>query len=651
MSPYSRWSSFQTSFQFKLFLAFTLLTFLISGFLGTLFVINEIKDKRHIASNQLQLQTKHLAESIRLPLYAENLDLLRQMAEQAAQTPEIRAVVISASDGRVLAAVYPKNHSSGSSASTNIISHTLEVRSNPLVDTVESSIAGGRDGTIALLGSVRLERGTADLAREIRREIVLSFCVATVFWLTVSLLCYLILRRLIRSFNILVHGINAMQGGDLTARIPIESDDEAGMIAHAVNQLARALQERNEENIRLQDERLTIERQMLHAQKLESLGVMAGGIAHDFNNLLQSILGNMELALMKLPSDSVPQKHIVSAMKSGRQAAHLTSLMLAYTGKGFINKKELNLNVLVKENIEILSSAASTNVTIKLRLSSELPPILADVAQIQQVVMNLILNAVESFSGKPGIVTLTTDIQNCDHNYFISSLLAEKPAPGRFVFLKVKDNGCGMSEDVLKRLFDPFFSTKFAGRGLGMSAVMGIVKTHSGALFVESEPGRGTTFTVLFPSPESAPPTTVQEPAAAAPLPEAETLQEQPLSGVALVVDDEKPVLRICTKMVQLCGFTVLTARDGVDAVSLYREHADEIVVVLMDLTMPNMDGVTAMNEIFSINPEARIILSSGFSDEELYSRITGQAPSGSIRKPYSMNVLEAELKRVMQTG
>jgi CheY-like chemotaxis protein len=217
-----------------------------------------------------------------------------------------------------------------------------------------------------------------------------------------------------------------------------------------------------------------------------------------------------------------------------------------------------------------------------------------------------------------------------------------------------------MNRETLKRLFDPFFTTKFTGRGLGMSAVMGIMKTHDGALFVESEPGKGTIFRALFPALESVLTDRANPiPHLASPLcprgylqgegQSKGTLQINPLSGVALVVDDEKSVLKVCTKMVKLCGFKVITACDGMDAVSKFSEHADEIDVVLMDLTMPNVDGIAAMREIYNIRQDTRVILASGFNEEELSKRITGQAPRGFIRKPYSLNLLDAELRRVMQ--
>jgi CheY-like chemotaxis protein len=225
--------------------------------------------------------------------------------------------------------------------------------------------------------------------------------------------------------------------------------------------------------------------------------------------------------------------------------------------------------------------------------------------------------------------------------------LHEKPEPGHFAFLEICDNGCGMTTETISRLFDPFFTTKFTGRGLGMSAVMGIIRKHNGAIMVKSQPGEGTTFTVLFPTteispsaiPATSPPETTVIPSAAV------------LSGLALVVDDEKSVLRTSSKMVRLCGLTVITATDGIEAVSVFGEHVNQIDIVLMDLTMPRMDGITAMNQIYDIRPDTRIIIASGFNKEELGKRITGQPPAGFIRKPYSMIELEKEIRRVMQAA
>ncbi|MDD2541373.1 MAG: ATP-binding protein [Desulfuromonadaceae bacterium] len=646
MSPHALLSRFRSNFQLKLFGAFTLLTALITIIFCTLYIITEIREKREHATIQIRLLTQYLADSVRLPLYAENTEVLKQLAEEAAHRAEIRRVVIATTDGRVVTDI----QNPSTDTATTILNESAEVRSIPFGNSPSDMISSEKHNIPgSLIGTVRIERGTGDLTRMIRTLVVVSTGIALVFWLSVSLLSYMVLRQVTRSFNVLVHGIDTMKDGDFNSRISIESDDEAGQAARAVNNLARTLQQRGEENSSLQEERLNLERQILQTQKLESLGVMAGGIAHDFNNLLQSMCGNMELASLKLDAASTAQKYISNAMTSAKHAALLTNLMLTYVGKGVITKKEIYLNSLIRENVEIVNSATSRVISFDLHLSPELPFILADEAHIQQIVMNLITNAVESIQEQPGSITITTGTQNCDHVCLAASLLNDKPEPGRYAFLEISDNGCGMNEETLKRLFDPFFTTKFTGRGLGMSAVNGIMRTHRGALFVESKPGTGTTFRVLFPIPESAPPAAIQAPVASPA--KTEISRQHELSGMALVVDDEKSVLKVCTTMVKHCGYTVITACDGVDAIAKFREHADEIVVVLMDLIMPNMDGIAAMKEIYRIRPDIKVIISSGFNEEELSDRITNHAPSGFIRKPYSLNVLETELRRVMQAA
>lgn len=395
-----------------------------------------------------------------------------------------------------------------------------------------------------------------------------------------------------------------------------------------------------------EDDRLEFERQLLHTQKLESLGVLAGGIAHDFNNLLLAILGNVELAAMKIQAESPAHGLLDQAMRAANRAADLTSRLLAYSGKGVFVISQLNLNDLVNENAALFRTAVPRTVSIDMHLPPRLPDIMGDIAQIQQVIMNLITNASEAIEIQAGRIRISTGQQTCDKAYLSASRLDEKPAPGSYVYLEVRDNGAGMSEQTQQRVFDPFFTTKFAGRGLGMSAVLGIVKAHSGALFLDSSPGNGTTIRVVFPVAEKA--GSRELPPVAAP---PAKLKQRSLSGKALIVDDEKAVLKICVSMVKHCGLTTISASDGAEAVETFRTHRHEIDLVLMDLTMPNMDGVAAMLELRKIQPDVRIILSSGFNEQELDERIRDQNPSGFIRKPYSLKNLEAELRRVLENG
>jgi PAS domain S-box-containing protein len=400
------------------------------------------------------------------------------------------------------------------------------------------------------------------------------------------------------------------------------------------------------ERKKVEEEKQLFEQQFLQAQKLESLGIMAGGIAHDFNNLLQSMLGNLELAVSGPEADPGLREHLSTALIAGRQAAELTNLMLTYAGKGAMYKKSLNLNVTVRENISILKSAVTTAMNLELALFEELPEIYADTAQIQQVVMNLITNAAESIEKPPGVIIVTTGIMECSHSDLASSLVNEKTEPGQFVSLEICDNGCGMNQETLARLFDPFFTTKLAGRGLGMSAVLGIIKSHGGALFVESEPSKGTRFRVLFPVMESV--SSIDNAEVSDAMSYITGSKDDQRYGIVLVVDDEKSVLRTCANMVRFCGFEAITATSGNEAINKFRKNIDSIDVVLMDLTMPNMDGLTAMSAIRDIKPDVKVLLATGFNEEELSRRILNNPPSGFVRKPYSMATIKSELHNLM---
>jgi len=250
---------------------------------------------------------------------------------------------------------------------------------------------------------------------------------------------------------------------------------------------------------RLEEERLNHERQFLHAKKMESLGIMAGGIAHDFNNLLTVIIGNLELSGTQLDNTSQTAIRIDQAMKASLRAADLTRHMLDYSGRGVFELTPLDLNQLVMENGDLFRTTVPKTITMKTDTSISIPPVLGDAGQLQQVIMNLITNAAEAIDGEPGTIVIATGVQEYDRTLLQHSRLEMKPPPGRYVYIDVTDSGCGMDEETQQRIFEPFYTTKFTGRGLGMSSVMGVIKSHNGAIFLYSEQGLGSTFKVLLP--------------------------------------------------------------------------------------------------------------------------------------------------------
>ena len=404
------------------------------------------------------------------------------------------------------------------------------------------------------------------------------------------------------------------------------------------------------ERKRIEAERMELERQLLHHQKLESLGVLAGGIAHDFNNLLTAIMGNLELAGQDGTLGVTPRLRIEHAAKAAQRAADLTRQMLAYSGRGHFVIQPLNLNAVVEENSNLLRAALAKTATLELRLAERLPPIRADIAQLQQIVMNLITNASEALGDRPGEITLSTGVQDYDEAALSRSRLAERPPAGRFVYFEVADTGCGMDEQTQERLFEPFFTTKFTGRGLGMAAVLGIVRGHQGAIFVDSAPGQGTRVRVLFPVADAA-----EGQAAATPIDGGQATAPQsdwpPLHGTVLVVDDDEGVRELCRETLQDFGLAVLTAADGRQAVQLFRERTDQIDCVLLDLSMPGMDGLAALREMRRVMPAVKVILSSGYDESDALRQFAGEGLAGFLQKPYQLDSLYRRLAQVLAPG
>jgi two-component system cell cycle sensor histidine kinase/response regulator CckA len=392
--------------------------------------------------------------------------------------------------------------------------------------------------------------------------------------------------------------------------------------------------------LRAEEERRKLELSVLQAQKLESLGVLAGGIAHDFNNLLTSILGNAELALAELPPNSPARGSLEDIDLASRRAADLCRQMLAYSGKGHFVIQPISLNTLVSEMGQLLSVSTSKMASLTHAFAADLPSVMADATQLRQVVMNLITNASEAIGEREGTIALRTGALSCDRDYFADALGdSERHVPGRYVFLEVSDTGIGMDAETLGRIFDPFFSTKFAGRGLGLAAVLGIVRGHKGALKVSSEPGKGTTFRVLLPAHRAA-----AEPGEARPV----AARDFRGHGLVLVADDEAPVRAVARKILERAGFRVMTAVDGREALQLYERHGREIRLVLLDMTMPHLDGEACFLALRQLNPSARIVMTSGYSEQEVVAHFVGKGLAGFVQKPYKADLLLGTIRDIL---
>ncbi len=377
-----------------------------------------------------------------------------------------------------------------------------------------------------------------------------------------------------------------------------------------------------------------------HAQKLESLGVLAGGVAHDFNNLLTGILGNTSLALEMLPKENPTRSILRDVLNASERASHLTRQLLAYAGKGRFVIEPINLSALVREISNLIQSSIPTHVQLRLELRNDMPLIQADSGQLQQVIMNLVLNGAEAIrSDQNGTVLVTTDILKIDDRYLRSALVASSDlAGGTYVTLEVHDSGCGMDEATIGRIFEPFFTTKFTGRGLGLAAVQGIVRGHKGAIKVYSRPGNGTTFKVWFPATAGLPEST------AAAVPELVANDQ-----LILVIDDEELIRRTAKAMLERYGYKVIVAENGKEGVELLQVLGDKVSAILLDLTMPIMSGQEAFRQLKQINPDVHVVLSSGYSEVEAVCRFTGKGIAGFIQKPYSTAALAEKFRSVIQ--
>jgi PAS domain S-box-containing protein len=399
-----------------------------------------------------------------------------------------------------------------------------------------------------------------------------------------------------------------------------------------------------------QEELITMEKRLLHAQKLESLGVLSGGIAHDFNNLLTVIIGNLQLAMCDCDRISPAGRSLTKALEAANRSASLACQMLAYSGKGAFDVKDVNLSAIVADNAQMLRSAIAKTVNMEIELDDNMADVRCDAGQMQQLIMNLIINASEALEGKSGTVKLCTGVRYCDEALLAQSLLIEKPVPQDMAYIRVTDDGCGMSAETINRIFDPFFTSKFTGRGLGMSVVHGIVKGHGGAITVQSKLGKGTTIAVYFPvSHETG-------------NGRQETLTQPSVNGSQtdrvseskklsfLVVDDEQQVRELMVEILNLLGHKTFSAVDGKEAMEIFNNNPD-IDIVALDLTMPEMDGVETFQRMIQIKPDVKVILCSGYSPEEIKVRFTkGCIPAAFLKKPYGLSALKSAICQVIQS-
>lgn len=432
--------------------------------------------------------------------------------------------------------------------------------------------------------------------------------------------------------------------GDEGVRLPSEGQLHylSAMASHAAVALDRL--RLYQEHQLAEQANIEMQKQVAHVQRLESLGVLAGGIAHDFNNILSAIVGNLELAERALGRSAPASLFLQRIAIASRKAVDLCSQMLAYAGHRASKPEAVDLSRLLCDMASLLEVNIGKQVRVEYELDSELPDILGDVVQIQQIMMNLITNANEAIGDESGVIRVRTGRLMADQDCLDRLEYSLHATPGDYVYFEVSDNGCGMDQATRERLFDPFFTTKFTGRGLGMSAVLGIIQSHLGALSLASVPGEGSTFRVLFP-------VTGVAPACRRPGSEYESAVVADHHTV-LVIDDDEVVREMTVSVLNYLGFPGLAADSGEAALAILTGvDGERIDLVLLDVLMPGMDGVETFRAIRQVRDNIPVVLVSGYNTSDMLARFDGLQPSGFIQKPFAANDLFVALTGVLNPG
>lgn len=419
-------------------------------------------------------------------------------------------------------------------------------------------------------------------------------------------------------------------GGDPAAKVAVSGSTEIEALGRALDAALGAVSASEERHRGLVEQ---LQQQVVETQRLESLAVVVAGVAHDFNNLLTGVLANVFLARGKVAAGTDLSRHLDQVEQAGQRAAELSRQMLAYTGKGCRAIEVLDVSRVVRDSVAILEASVTGKVRIETALASDMPCVRVDPAQIRQVLMSLVLNAAAATGDDGGTVRVRTAVRLADRALFAEAHLAPDLPEGPYVALEVSDDGHGMDAAMVARIFDPLVTMGSTRRGLGLAALPGIVRSHKGAVLVRSAPGRGTAVTVLLPAAVGA-----------AEAPEEEMAAPPADRPVVLIVDDEVLVRRVAANILSACGFRPVPAVDGCDALALFEQHRADVRALLLDVAMPNMDGVEMLREIRRRGCDAPALVMSGLEREAVWQRFEGLDVADFVQKPFTPSALRQKV-------
>jgi len=380
-------------------------------------------------------------------------------------------------------------------------------------------------------------------------------------------------------------------------------------------------------------EKKRVESQLHYIERMEAIGTLAGGIAHDFNNLMMGMLGNISLTLYDIGPDDPNYKRLKTVERLIQSGSELTSKLLGYARKGKYELRPINLNKIIKESSAAFGRARK-EIVISTDLAEDLLPVKADGSQIEQVLINLFINAADAMPGGGDLFLKTANVTDQE-----MKSMPYTPKPGKYIMIKVKDNGTGMDQKTIARIFQPFFTTKEMGlgSGLGLASAYGIIKGHGGYIDVESKKGHGSVFSIYIPASEA-------------------LIQKEPIISeriekgeeTILLVDDEEMIIDVGVQFLEKLGYTVLEAKGGKEAIQIYQENKDIIDMVILDMIMPDMGGSEVYDKIKAIDPEVKVLLSSGYSVEGQATEILKRGCNSFIQKPFNLESLSGKIREVL---